>query len=232
MPAPPPPPRARPGLGVLLAVSGWRLAIVASALTGFLLATDRGLPGSWQALSQLASLGTALVYAALLCYPALVGLRRHEPRSPWLRGATAVVLLLVGGAYFGLLGGDVGETWSLLEHLVTPLLVLVDYLVVGRNQAAARWWHPLTWLLPPLAYLAFYVAVDLDAYAFLDPTGSAFVPTLAGLLVGVLVLGYLLVGYGALRRLAGPPDGVGPVAPELGVGSGAGSGVPPGVMRG
>lgn len=194
----------------LLLLSVWRLVVAGSALTGFVLATDRLGPGAWQALSQLASLATACVYVGLLCYPAFVGGRRHEPRSPWLRGATTVVLLLVGGAYFALLGGDVDETWSLLEHLVTPVLVLADYLLVGRNQRAVRWWYPLTWLLPPLAYLGFYYAVGLDAYGFLDPSAGAFVPTLVGLLAGVLALGWLLVGYGALRRRVGPHPASGP----------------------
>ncbi|MFW6775905.1 hypothetical protein ACOACO_16590 [Nocardioides sp. CPCC 205120] len=184
----------------LVALTVWRLVVAGVALTGFLTATAEFGGDAWQGLSQLASLVAAVVYLTLAAYPATVGFRRDEPRSSWVRGALLVVLLLVGGSWFALLGGAVDTTWSLLEHLVTPLLVLVDYLVVGRGQREARWWHPLTWLLPPLAYLVFYYAAGLDIYGFLDPSSSAFVPTLAGMLVGVLALGYLLVGYGVLRR--------------------------------
>ncbi|EHR62831.1 hypothetical protein [Saccharomonospora cyanea] len=80
----------------------------------------------------------------LLLYPAFTGGRRHEPNSPWLRGATAVLLLLVPGTFLTLMGGDLSETGSLFEHLPTPLVVLVDWIAVGRGQAAVMWWHPIT----------------------------------------------------------------------------------------
>ena len=67
----------------------------------------------------------------------------------------------------------VGQTrtpaWSLLEHVVTPVLVVLDYVLLGRRRTDARWWHPLTWTLAPLAYLAWYVSADLAVYDALDP---------------------------------------------------------------
>ncbi|WP_232667114.1 outer membrane protein assembly factor BamB family protein [Pseudonocardia sp. TRM90224] len=196
---PPPAPRVRPD--VLAAVSVWRLVIAASALYGFSDATAwrQNLEG----LSQQASLLTGVVYLGLLVYPACTGLRRHEPESPWLRGATAVLLLLVAGTFFGIMGGDPG--YLPFEHIVTPLLVLVDWLAVGRNQAAARWWYPLTWIAFPLAYLVFFLSAGVyrSLYEFLDPREGGFVVIVVGLLVGVIAIGYLLYGVGKLKSARG-----------------------------
>lgn len=165
-------PARRPSRGVLLGVSIWRLVIVGSALYGFSDAT--GWTENLEGLSQQASLLTGAVYTGLLLYPAFTGGLRHEPRSPWLRGATAVLLLLVAGTFFGIMGGDLD--YLPFEHIYTPLLVLVDWLAVGRNQAATRWWHPLTWIAFPLAYLVFFLGAGVyhSLYEFLDParTGS------------------------------------------------------------
>ncbi len=48
--------------------------------------------------------------------------------------------------------------------VVTPALVVVDVLVVGRNLLDVRWWSALGWLAPPLAYLVYYNVWDIDAY--------------------------------------------------------------------
>jgi len=200
-----PTPRVNPA--VLVGVSLWRLAIVGCALYGFSDAT--GWSANFEGLSQQASLTTAIVYTGLLLYPAFTGGRRHEPRSPWLRGATAVLLLLVAGTFFGIMGGDFD--YLPFEHVYTPLIVLVDWLFVGRNQAAARWWHPLTWIAFPLAYLVYFLAADVYQYLypFLDPDGDEFGAMIAGLLVGVVAVGYLLYGIGKAKGSLGggrPPQ--------------------------
>ncbi|GAA1219411.1 hypothetical protein [Prauserella alba] len=199
--------------GVLAGVSVWRLLVAGCALYGVGNAT--GWSENFEALSQLASLLAGIVYLGLLAYPLFTGGRRHEPQSAWLRGATTVLLLLVAGAFFGLMGGDPG--YLPFEHIVTPLLVLVDWCVVGRSQAATRWWHPLTWIAFPLAYLVYYLAADLSMYGFLDPGDDAFAGMIAMLLVSVVAVGYLLYGIGklggAVRRAnapAGPASHGGP----------------------
>lgn len=190
-------------VGVLVGVSLWRLLIVVFACTGFFaIVSDVGLGSAMPGLSQQASLFTALVYTGLLLYPAFTGGRRHEPDSPWLRGATAVLLLLVSVTFLTLMGGDVSETWSLFEHLLTPLVVLVDWIAVGRNQSAAAWWHPITWVGPPLAYLVYFLAADVGLYGgFLDPDDDAFVLTVFGFLAAVLFAGYLLYGCAKVKSL-------------------------------
>jgi hypothetical protein len=83
-------------------------------------------------------------------------------------------------------------------------LVLVDFLLVGTNQADVRWWHPPTWLVPLAAYLAWYVGGDLGVYTALDPARAAEFSARLGLLVGLaLGVGYLLYGGARVRRAEG-----------------------------
>ncbi|TDV48902.1 hypothetical protein [Actinophytocola oryzae] len=133
---------------------------------------------------------------------AFTGGRTHEPRSPWLRGATSVLLLLVCVTFLGVIEGGLDDTWSLFEHLVTPLVVLVDLVAVGRSQANVRWWHPLTWVVFPAAYLVYFIAADPGLYgSFLDPDAADFVGVvaafLAAFLAAVVAAGYVL--YAVLK---------------------------------
>ncbi len=132
---------SRAGAGVLTGVTLWRLVVAAFGFIGFGAAAAT-MSDPWPGLSQQASLLTGVVYAGLALYPLLVGGRAHEPSSPWLRGALTVLLLLVSVTFLTGMGGDLDSTWSLFEHLLTPLVVFVDWVAVGRNQAAVRWWHP------------------------------------------------------------------------------------------
>lgn len=187
----------------LAGVSLWRLAIVACAFVGFgSIVAQVGLGSAMPGLSQQASLLTGIVYLGLLVYPLATRGTRHEPGTPWWRGALAVLLLLVGVTYLTLMAGELDETWAVFEHVITPLAVLVDWIAVGRNQGAARWWHPLSWIVFPLAYLGYFVAADVPLYGgFLDPDSSAFAGTVAGFLVAVLVAGYLLYGIAKLKAV-------------------------------
>ncbi|MFC4852647.1 hypothetical protein [Actinophytocola glycyrrhizae] len=197
----PPYPRPRVSAAVLTGVSLWRLAIVACALYGFSDAT--GWSANFEGLSQQASLVTAIVYTGLLLYPVFTGGTRHEPASPWLRGATTVLLLLVAGTFFGIMGGDFD--YLPFEHVYTPLLVLADWLFVGRAQGACRWWHPLTWIAFPLAYLVYFLSAEVHRYLypFLDPDRDEFAGMIGGLLAGVVAVGYLLYGTGKLKAAVG-----------------------------
>lgn len=193
--------------GVLAGVSIWRLVIVASAFTGFFAAMSRGkFENLIPALSQQASLLTGIVYIGLLLYPAFTAGRRHEPRSPWWRGAMVILLVLVCVTYIAIIGGSLEPVWSMFEHLITPLLVLVDFLAVGRNQAAVKWWHPMTWLAFPLAYLVYYLAEGLRMYgSFLNPDKDMFPGVIAGFIAALLALGYLLYAFGKIKRSAVRP---------------------------
>jgi len=172
-------------------VAAWRLAVAATAAAGVALAA-REYDVWWTALSQLANLAVAVGF---------LGLAFVEPRSPWLRGALATAMSVVCLAYLPMANGNLTAPWSVLEHLVTPALVLVDFLLVGTNQAGVRWWHPPTWLAPLAAYLVWYVDGDLGVYAALDPSGGVlFTARVAALVALGLAAGYLLYAHGRARR--------------------------------
>lgn len=200
--AQPEPQQARPHPLALVGVTLWRLAIISAAMYGFLDATDGGTK-NLRALSQQASLVTAIIYAGLLLYPLFVLGKRHEPKSPWWRGANAVLLLLVAGTYFGIMGGSFD--YYPFEHFWTPLLVLVDVLFVGRNQANVKWWHPLTWLSLPLTYFVYYLTNEIYnyLYPFLSPDGEMFAAVVGVLLGGTVAVGYLLYGANKLKGSLG-----------------------------
>ena len=174
-------------------VTLWRLLVAASGAIGVVLAA-RQYDVWWTALSQLSSLAVAVVY---------VGLAFREPRSPWLRGALTTDLLLVSLAYLPMQNGNLLEPWSLLEHVVTPALVVADFALVGRNQHLVRWWHPFAWIAPPAIYLAWYVGAGLDTYAALDVHRPAsFAERVCVLLALVLTVGFVLYGSGRRRLTA------------------------------
>ena len=180
----------------------WRLVVVGCAVTGYAAAVTRSggdLRDATLPLSQLASLVTGVGYTALVAAGLVAGTRRPEPPSAWLRGLLTLTLALVAVVWFTVMGGDVTATWSLFEHLLTPLAVLVDWLVCGRGQADAPWWYPLTWGGALLVYLGVLLGSDEVVYPFLDPRGDRFTVTLVGLCVGVLLGGYAVLGLGRLR---------------------------------
>jgi hypothetical protein len=200
--------RARRPLWVLIGVSLWRALIVTFALIGFTSVPNGGGFGgtahidNFAYLTQQGSFSTALVYFGLLVYPIFTGGRSHEPRLPWLRGALTVVMTLICITYMTMLGGSLSDTADQFEHLLTPITVIVDWIVVGRAPAAARWWFPLTWLAFPLAYLVFYlvyVGEGRPLYPFLRPGSERFLIVVLGFLLGVLGIGYLLFGIAKLR---------------------------------
>ncbi|OLF12341.1 hypothetical protein BLA60_10245 [Actinophytocola xinjiangensis] len=211
-PGPPGQPPGRVNPAVLVGVSLWRIAIIACALYGFSDAT--GWEANFEGLSQQASLATAIVYLVLLIYPVFTGGRRHEPASPWLRGATTVMLLLVAGTFFGIMGGGLED--QPFEHIVTPAIVFVDWLFVGRNQAAAKWWHPLTWIAFPLAYFVYFLTAGVYEilYDFLNPDNDEFAMMVVGLLGGVIILGYLLFGLGRIKGAVSAQRQSGPYPPQ------------------
>lgn len=180
----PPPP--------VLPLVAWRLTVALSGLLGVVLAAQV-YDVWWTALSQLANLAVAAAYATL----AVLAAGGRDTGRSWLPGALAATMCLVALAYLPMQNGNLLSAWSLLEHVVTPVLVVLDYVLLGRRRAVAPWWHPLTWTLAPLAYLAWYVAADLAVYDALDPARplvmSAQVVVLGAVLVGC---GYALVAVG------------------------------------
>ena len=175
-------------------LSAWRLLVATSAFVGFGFAVAT-LVEPWRALSQQASLLTGLVYLALAVAP-----DRAERLATWLRGAMAVLLMLVCVTYLTLLDGDLDSTASLFEHLLTPVLVLADWVVAGRTRGV-RWWYPLSWVAFPTAYLAYFLLADVQLYhSILDPAaGADFTRTVGEFLLAVIVAGYVLYGVAKVR---------------------------------
>lgn len=172
------------------AVALWRLLVAASAATGVVLAA-RQYDVWWTALSQLSNAAVAVCFLALAV---------REPRSPWLRGSLTTLMVLVGLAYVPMQNGNLGQAWSLFEHVLTPTLVVLDFVLVGRNHHHLRWWHPLTWLVPPAAYLLWYVGADLAVYGALDAGRPAeFGQRVGVLLCLLLATGFALYRFGSTR---------------------------------
>ncbi|PVG83861.1 hypothetical protein DDE18_06060 [Nocardioides gansuensis] len=166
----------------------WRLGVATSALTGVWLAS-RQYDVWWTALSQLASLGAGVGYLVLAAGAAS---GRTGPRralaSAWFRGATATTMVLVASAFLAMQHGNLLDPYSIFEHMLTPALVVTDHLLVGVDRAGARRWHPWSWLLPPAAYLAYYVVGDLRVYMDLDPSRPAAFTAHTAVLLGVLLV--------------------------------------------
>jgi hypothetical protein len=168
-----------------LPLASWRLVVATCALVGVGFAA-RDLDLWWQGLSQQACVATAVVFYAL----AVTGLVRPTAHWAWVRGALATTLVLVAGGYGVLMGGGLGEPWSLLEHVVTPLLVVADVVLVSR--ASGPWWWPLTWPALPVAYLVYYVYGEVVLYDFLDPYAADYQVTVLGFLLATLAIGFAL----------------------------------------
>ncbi|GAA4209025.1 Pr6Pr family membrane protein [Actinocatenispora rupis] len=184
----------------LIGVSIWRLAVAASAFTGLglILATGGGF-ADFAYLTNQGNLATGVVFLVLAGYPLVTG--RFEPERRWVRGATALLMILICVTYLTMLGGDLSHLRDQLAHFLTPVLVVVDWVAVGSSQARTRWWYPLTWLLPPLAYLGFYVAYGQRLYGFLDPAAPDFPTVVGSFLVALTAVGFLLYGVARLRGL-------------------------------
>ncbi|GAA4895989.1 hypothetical protein LX16_1433 [Stackebrandtia albiflava] len=182
----------------------WRLSIVFSALYGpyrLIFSTGEFNPDALYELSQLAGVVVGVCYLGLALFPLFAGGRRDEPASAWLRGALALLMLLVSLTSILILnGGRLSHGAFFFEHLVAPVMVVLDFVFVGRNQFRTRWWHPLTWLLPPLAYFVFLLATGVQAYGWLfSPHNPYFAGVVAGFVVGLTAVGYALFGIVRLR---------------------------------
>ena len=174
-------------------LSLWRLLVATSALVGFGYAVATFVE-PWHALSQQASLLAGAVYLGL----ALSG-GRVEVLATWLRGGMAVLLALVCITYLSLISDDLSTTASLFEHLVTPVVVLADWVFAGRT-VGVRWWYPFSWLVFPLAYLIYFVLADVQLYrSFLDPTSASFGLTVVEFLLALVGVGYVLYGIAKVR---------------------------------
>lgn len=184
----------------------WRLAIATSALLGVWLAAQQ-YDVWWTALSQLASLAAGVGYLALAVGGAS---GRTGPRralaSAWFRGAMASTMALVAIAFMAMQHGNLLDSYSIFEHMLTPAAVVADRLLVGSDRTVTRWWHPWSWLVPPAAYLIAYVALDLQVYADLDLSSPTVFTTNAAVLLAVLLAAAYALHLQSYRTVRLGPD--------------------------
>lgn len=190
----------------LVHVGWWRLLVAASALAGAALSL-RGYEVAPQGLGQVASWAVGGLYVVLAALAWL------EPRWSWglLRGGSAVLMLLVAVGYLVLEQGDgawwwsqpwtmseLGDNaWSFLVHVVTPALVVVDYVLWCSGPFRA--WHPFAWLAVPAAYLSYYRWADLDLYDVLRRPGPEPTVTTAAFMAALLGGGFVVMALASSR---------------------------------
>ena len=175
-----------------LPLASWRLFVASCATLGVGNAAA-ALDLWWEGLGVQASAAVMVVYFSL----AWVGLARPATSWPWLRGGLAMTLVLAAAAQL-FEGGSMTSASSLLVHIVVPVLVGADYLLVGRT--AGRWWWPLTWAVLPLTYLVYYAGAGLLVYDFLDPFGSYYQLAVLGFLLAGVAIGFVLFGLAGGRQ--------------------------------
>jgi hypothetical protein len=204
-----------PSGGVLTA---FRAASAGAALTGvalLFLVEHRGADAFVYFTTQSNTLvGCCFAWAAL--DPWLP--RRAAPRpGAFLRGAVTLYVMVTFLVFHLVLANPAsgfsegapqfGPVQNVLLHTVTPLLALLDWLLVGIQWPRWRW--ALMWLAYPLAYLGFAlvrgVFVHRYPYPFLDvkSLGYGGVGAVASALCVVFwLLGLLVVAVGRLGRRA------------------------------
>lgn len=218
-------------VGPLIFVSGWRLVLAGAAFFGFGSAMTGDFSGRWYwpnlyYFSQLGSLLVGLTALGALLSPlwnrgALGNRGALEGRRGFLRGAGTTTVLLIMIVFGTLLDGGYASNGSRFEHLIVPIMAVVDWLFAGRNNARLAAWWPVAWLAIPVAYLPAYLAgsntFGHPLYPFLDPEAGDFYFWMAAMLAGYLALGYLVWGLGRLagavrpahRHLVDPATGAG-----------------------
>lgn len=166
-----------------LPLASWRLLVASAALLGVGYAAAGDL---WtEGLAEQAGLATTGSYFLLTG----VGLARPRTSWSWWRGGLATVLVLVALTTWLVFDAGTGSRSAVLLAVVVPLLVVVDYLAVGRDPGH-RWW-PLSWVALPVAYLVYAVSADVTRYDALNPAAPDRL-VLLGFLGVALVIGLLL----------------------------------------
>lgn len=172
----------------------WRFVVAVVPLVGILLAPA---PDNLSFFTYQSNAFVVLLFGWLVL--------RGEPRSGGLRGAVTLYITITGVIYNTLLNSGPGayDAHNALLHVAAPLLVLLDWSFVGDSQSTVRRWHPLLWLLYPLAYLGFVLiratVVHSYPYFFIDVNEIGYgglARNSVGLLVGFGALGYALRALG------------------------------------
>ena len=140
----------------------------------------------------------------------LVGAARwRQPARPqWdlVRGASALNLTVTWVVFALLLSNtdvDVANSWvNTVVHTIFPLAVILDWLIDPPTHPVT-WRGALTWLVYPIAWLAYTLIRGPIAgwypYPFLDPANGGY-GSVAVYVVGIFVFGFVVI---AVLRLVG-----------------------------
>jgi hypothetical protein len=120
-----------------------------------------------------------IIVAVVLLVAALTPLGEHPTRRfDLIRGAAVSYIALVGVVYGVLLSGYQEELQTTLQwvdntvHKIIPLVMVADWLI-ARPQTRIAFRDALSWMIYPLAYLAYTLIrgpiVDWWPYPFLNP---------------------------------------------------------------
>lgn len=155
----------------------WRLAFAALAAAAVIDIVVEGLPHASFSIANFFSYFTIESNLAGIVVLSAAAVRvPMPPRFEAIRGAVTLYLVVTGIIYNALLrdvGVGIAAEWTnVVVHLVMPVVVLFDWLLVPPARAiAAR--TALIWLAYPLCYLAYSLArgpiVDWYPYPFIDP---------------------------------------------------------------
>jgi hypothetical protein len=179
----------------------WRGVIAFLAWWGLIDALDGDL-GQLRYFSQVTTLTVALTATASVLTAAVTAPGWTRVLA-WCRGASTTYAIVTAVIYQVLLSGNLDTTSSLLEHAVVPALAVIDWIVFGTGAVRQRWWTPLSWVIPPICYLAVYYNVRKPSgeplYPFLDPDRADFWRWVGIMLAVFLVVGLAVWLVGALR---------------------------------
>jgi hypothetical protein len=188
---------------------GLRIAIVATILLAFLITATTSRSGLWWRFSTFTY--EVNLFAAAYFLWAVVRPTAAQ-RLPGLRGAIVLYVVVAGVIWnLYLTEASMGYTvQNIMLHILSPMLVGLDWLLIGRSQNRVTWWHPLAWLSYPLIYLiATLVYLNSERGRFLyyfldvDQIGLAGLARNVVLLaIGFAALGYVVLGIGRLAAAA------------------------------
>ena len=208
----------------------WRLILTLVSSAGLILmfAPLRTLPQILNQVLYFTTISTILVFLValfgllrplfFLTFPAR---QKLEGNLGWLRGFSTCASLLTGLVFGFILSGNLSTPTSFIPHLALPVLSVIDWILVGRNQSLLPWWVPLTWTLSLVPYLFIYAwdaLNDKPMYAFLNPARPTWWPWVGILSTGFLLLAYALWGAGKLRARGhnrGPRPTSHPLGPDM-----------------
>lgn len=185
-------PDHRPDRARLIA---FRSALCLAGAAGLAGTTAKSLAGPgpaefWIYFTVQSNLFLSVFFAALVVRP----LRGADVEGAFLasvKGAVTLYIVITGTVFNLLLANPASPfyqqqkeshyTWdSVLLHVVTPLMTLLDWLFFGPR-GALRPRHAALWLAYPLAYLAFALVRGIVVtsgtrypYPFLDVAGSGY----------------------------------------------------------